>query len=415
MNLYLLIILFILTGKFLLDIWIERLNIRHMNPELPTEFEGYFDEEKYARSQRYTWEKSNLSLINNTVSIVIIVPFILLGGFNVVDQWVRGFDFGSILSGILFIFILIVATGILELPFTIYSTFVLEEKYGFNKTTVRTFILDLVKNFLLLIIIGAPLLALVLWFFQETGKLAPLLIWIVITLFQIFMTFIAPVVIMPLFNKFIPLEKGYLRDAIEEYSRKFNFKMKGIFKMDSSRRSTKANAFFTGFGKSRRIVLYDTLIKKHTDDELLTVLAHEMGHYKLGHIIKMMLASILETGLLLFILTLFIKNRELFAAFKMETLSVYASLIFFGFLYSPISLVISLVMNRFSRRYEYEADRYAVRTTKKGEIFISALKKLSVDNLSNLTPHPLKVIFSYSHPPILRRIRAVREQTKFRD
>jgi STE24 endopeptidase len=386
-----------------------------MSPALPPEFEGYFDEEKYARSQRYTLEKSNLSLINSTVSIGFIVPFILLGGFNVVDQWVRGFGLASILTGTLFIFFLIVAAGILELPFSIYSTFVLEEKYGFNKTTVRTFILDLVKNVLLLIIIGGPLLALVLWFFQETGKLAPLFIWIVITLFQIFMAFIAPVVIMPMFNKFIPLEEGPLRDAIEDYSRKFKFKMKGIFKIDSSRRSTKANAFFAGFGKSRRIVLYDTLIGKHTDDELLTVLAHEMGHYKLGHILKMMLASVLETGLLLFILALFIKNKELFAAFKMETLSVYASLIFFGFLYSPISLVISLVMNRFSHRYEYDADRYAVRTTKKGEIFITALKKLSVDNLSNLTPHRVKVLLYYSHPPILKRIKAIREQMKFED
>jgi len=414
MNLYLAFILFILVGKYILDIWVERLNIQHIDPKLPFEFEDYFDQQKYAESQKYTREKSNLGLINSTVNIVIIIPFILLGGFNVVDQVIRRFDFGSILSGVLFIFILILLFGILDLPFKIYSTFVLEEKYGFNKTTIGTFILDMVKSFLLFIIIGGPLLALILWFFQKTGKLAPLYIWIVVTLFQIFMTFIAPVVIMPLFNKFIPLEEGELRDAIEEYSRKFDFKMKGVFKMDGSKRSTKSNAFFTGFGKSRRIVLFDTLIEKHSVDELLTVLAHEMGHYKLRHILKMMLASILETGLLLFILSLFLKNQGLFAAFKMEELSIYASLIFFGFLYSPISMVIFMVMNQFSRKHEYEADGYAVKTTGKGETFITALKKLSVDNLSNLTPHRLKVLLSYSHPPILKRIQAIRDYIKYK-
>lgn len=412
MNLYLLFILVILAGKLILDICVERLNIRHMDPQLPSEFQGYFDKDNYARSQRYTREKSNLGLLNSTLNTAIIIPFILLGGFNFFDQMVRGLGFDSIISGILYIFILIFLFGILEIPIKIYSTFVLEEKYGFNRTTVKTFILDLIKNVLLLIIIGAPLLAAILWFFEEAGKLAPLYIWIAITLFQIFMTFIAPVVIMPLFNKYVPLEEGSLKDAIEAYSRKFDFKMKGIFKMDGSRRSTKSNAFFTGFGKSRRIVLFDTLIKNHTDDELLTVLAHEMGHYKLKHILKMMLSSILETGLLLFILSLFIKNQGLLAAFKMEELSVYASLIFFGFLYSPISFILSVVMNKFSRKHEYEADEYSVKTTGKGETFIAALKKLSVDNLSNLTPHRLKVLLSYSHPPILKRIQAIREKFK---
>jgi STE24 endopeptidase len=182
--------------------------------------------------------------------------------------------------------------------------------------------------------------------------------------------------------------------------------------MDSSKRSTKSNAFFTGFGKSRRIVLFDTLIEKHTNDELLTVLAHEMGHYKLRHVFKMLFLSILETGLLLFILSLFIKNPGLFAAFRMEELSIYASLIFFGFLYSPISLLLSVIMNKFSRTHEYEADEYAIKTTGKGETFITALKKLSADNLSNLTPHRFKVLYSYDHPPILNRIQAIREYIK---
>jgi STE24 endopeptidase len=228
------------------------------------------------------------------------------------------------------------------------------------------------------------------------------------------MTFIAPVVIFPIFNKFTPLEEGELKSAINNYAREHNFRMKGVYQMDGSKRTTRANAAFTGFGKSRRIILFDTLIEKHTTDELVAILAHEMGHYKLGHIMKTMVTGFIETGLMLFILSLFINNRELFNAFKMEEMSIYGGLIFFGFLYSPISMLLSIITNILSRKMEYDADRYAAATTGKEEALVTGLKKLSVDSLSNLTPHPLKVFFYYSHPPVLQRIKAlVRVGTRF--
>jgi len=251
----------------------------------------------------------------------------------------------------------------------------------------------------------------VLWFFGETGSLAWLYVWIAITVVQIILMFIAPVVIMPLFNKFTPLEDGELRDVIENYTRKHKFKMKGVYTMDGSKRSTKSSAFFTGFGRSRRIALFDTLIERHTVAELLSVLAHEIGHYKLHHIPKRIVTAVLNTGLMLFILSFFINNPGLFEAFGMQKLSIYASLVFFSFLYSPISMIIGIVSKVIERRHEYQADEFAVRTTADTDSFITAMKKLSVHNLSNLTPHPLKVFLEYDHPPVLDRIDAVKALT----
>lgn len=408
MSIYLVVILVILVGTYLLDVVVKILNLRHQKSQLPAEFIGFCDAQKYSRSQQYTRENTKFGLVYNTAETLFTIAFILLAGFNFFDQWARGFHYGPILTGLIYAFGLLLLAGLLNLPFEIYDTFVIEEKYGFNRTTVKTFILDLVKNMILLGVIGAPMLALVLWFFRETGRAAPLYIWGAVTLFQLFMVFIAPVVIFPLFNKFYPLEEGELKEAIEKYIRQQRFPFRGIYKMDGSRRSSRANAFFTGFGRTRRIVLYDTLIDKHTTDELVVTLAHEIGHYRLRHFFKLTAANIVETGLMFFLLSLFINNRPLFAAFGMEQLSVYASLIFFGFLYTPISTLISIVMNIFSRRHEYQADAFALRTTGKGEDLITTLKKLAVDQLDNLTPHPLKVFLSYSHPPVLQRIKAIR-------
>jgi STE24 endopeptidase len=407
MNVYLIIILAILAGEYLLGLITEQLNLKRLTPKVPEPFKGYYDEEKYAQSQKYTRENTSFGLIQSTFHLAVMIPFILLGGFNFIDQLVRGFQFSSIVTGLFYMLILIVFESLLGLPFSIYDTFVIEEKYGFNKTTPKTFIIDLVKSFILLVVVGGPILAVILWFFEKTGALAPLYIWGVVTVFQVFTAFIAPVVIFPIFNKFSPLEDGELKTAIENYAREHDFQMKGVYKMDGSKRTTRANAAFTGFGKSRRIILYDTLIENHTVDELTAILAHEMGHYKLGHIIKNMILAFLEAGLMLFILSLFIDNPALFAAFKMEEVSVYAGLIFFGFLYSPISMILSIVTNIFSRKMEYAADRFAVTTTGKHEALAAGLKRLSVDTLSNLTPHPLKVFFYYGHPPILERIKTI--------
>ena len=409
---YLAIILLILIGKYLLDIVIETLNLRHIDPELPLEFSDYYNEEKYRASQRYLRESTRLSVLAESVLTPLIVAFILLGGFNIVDTVARQSAGSEIWRGLIFAGSLFLLSSLVNLPFSAWRTFVIEEKYGFNRTTVKTFIIDILKGWGLVAVIGGGVFAAIIWFFTVAGNAAWLYCWGAVSLFQLFMLFIAPVTIMPLFNRFSPLEEGELRNRIEEYTRSQAFKIKGVFTMDASRRSAKTNAFFTGFGKFRRIVLFDTLIRRHTVDELLAVIAHETGHYRKKHILKNIVVSLLATGLMFFILSRFINNRELFGAFRMSRTSVYASLFFFAFLYAPIDMIVSIVGNLLSRRFEYEADAYAARTTGKPEAMSAALKKLSADNLSNLTPHPLKVFLSYSHPPVLERIRALEKAAK---
>ncbi len=410
MNLFLIIILAILIGDYLLNLIVDTQNIRHLSTDLPEEFSGYYDREKYKKSQKYLKETTRFGFITNSITTPLIIAFILFGGFNLVDQFARSFHLTHIPTGLIFAGVLMFASQIVSIPFSIYSTFVIEEKYGFNQTTAGTFVLDILKTWLLAAVIGGVLFSGVLWFFDKAGPSAWAYCWMAVTLFQIFLMFVAPVVIMPIFNKFVPLADGELRPAIEAYAKKQDFKMKGVFTMDGSKRSTKSNAFFTGFGRFRRIVLFDTLIEKHTQDELVSVLAHEVGHYKKKHILKSIVISILTTGLMFYILSLFINNRELFAAFRMDHASIYASLFFFGFLYAPIEMILSVFGNMLSRRHEYEADDFAVATYGSPRSMISALKKLSVDNLSNLTPHPLKVFLSYSHPPVLDRIKAIRRR-----
>ncbi len=409
MNIYLIVILLIIAAKYFLDLTLNILNLRHFSGELPPEFTDRFDPQEYRRSRNYLKEKTVFSIVTTSIFTPLIILFILLGGFNLIDQWARSFGLGSIPTGLIFAGTLFFLSSILNLPFSAYRTFVIEEKYGFNRTTPTTFITDIIKSWILAALIGGPVLAGIIWFFEFAGTYAWLYCWGAVTAFQLFLLFIAPVTIFPLFNKFTPLEEGELKSKIKRYVRSRGLKMKGIYRMDGSRRSTKSNAFFTGFGKFRRIVLYDTLIANHSDDELLAVLAHETGHYQLRHILKNVLVSILSTGLMFFILSLFINNRNLFDAFGMEEVSVYAGLFFFAFLYAPIDLFVSIFGNYLSRRFEYAADRFSARTWGRPEAMISALKKLSVDNLTNLTPHPLMVFFTYSHPPVLKRIRTLRK------
>jgi len=408
-NIYLIIILTILIGKYILDTTVEILNVKHVRTALPEEFKGYYDADKYQKAQAYLKEKVKFGLIEDTVISSFTVIFILIGGFNFIDTLARDVYAGTeIITGLIFLAMLMLVWQVISIPFSVYETFVIEAKFGFNKTTPKTFILDIIKSWVLGAVIGAIAFSAVIWFFLKTGKFAWVYCWAALTLFELFLLFIAPVFIMPLFNKFVPLEEGDLKGAIENYAQSQDFKMQGVFKIDASRRSTKSNAFFTGFGRTRRIALFDTLINKHTTDELVSVLAHEIGHYKKKHIIKEIAISIVITGLMFYILSFFLKNEGLFAAFKMENISIYASLIFFGFLYTPLNMFFSILGNILSRKYEYEADAYAVLTHKKPEAFIVALKKLTVDNLSNLMPHPLKVFLHYSHPPVLERIKAIK-------
>ncbi|MCI5134100.1 MAG: M48 family peptidase [Candidatus Electrothrix sp. AW2] len=410
MNAYLIFVLAVLVGGYLLDLVVSFLELRSLQPELPTEFRDVYEKEKYRKSQEYTKVTTGFSLIQETVTLLLTLIFILAGGFNAVDLLARSVGWGSISTGLLFTGILVLLSFVLGLPFSIYSTFVIEERFGFNKTTGKTFILDLLKGVVLAVLIGGPLLAAVLCFFEITGSMAWLYCWLAVTLFTFVLQFLAPVVIMPLFNKFTPLEDGELKEGITEYAAQQDFAIQGIYTMDGSKRSTRLNAFFTGFGRFRRIVFFDTLVEKLQPKEIIAVLAHEMGHFKKKHILKMMAASVVQTGLMFFILSLFLGNEQLFAAFAMEHISVYAGLIFFGFLYAPVSMLLGIFFHIYSRKNEYEADAWAVQTTDdQGEGLINGLKKLSVHNLSNLTPHPLNVFIHYSHPPVLQRIKAIRQ------
>jgi STE24 endopeptidase len=411
MNPYLVFILAVLILGYLLNLVSAILELRALDPELPREFQGYYDEQKYAQSQLYTRTTTRFSLVQECFMLPVIIGFILAGGFNRVDLAARSFGLGSIGTGLVFTAIPALLMLLINLPFSLYSTFVIEERFGFNRTTVKTYILDTLKSILLACCIGGPLLALIFWFFERTGSTAWLYCWAAVSLAVLLLQFLAPVVIMPLFNKFSPLEDSELKKRILAYINTQRFNARGIYTMDGSKRSTRLNAFFTGFGRFRRIVFFDTLLDKLDPGETVAVLAHEVGHFKKKHLFKMTAASILQTGIMFALLSLFLDNKQLFAAFGMEHVSVYAGLIFFGFLYAPISSLLGILFHALSRKHEFEADQWAAATAG-AEDMISALKKLSVHNLSNLTPHPVNVILSYSHPPVLQRIRAIEKLSK---
>ncbi|MEN8135848.1 MAG: M48 family metallopeptidase [Thermodesulfobacteriota bacterium] len=408
MNIYGLIILIALLGNFVLAVIADWLNLRALDPNLPGEFEGVYDTEKYASSQEYTRVGTRFGFVTTIFDLTLLLVFWQVGGFNYLDQLVRGWGLGVIATGLVFTGILLLTKTLISLPFSIYSTFVIEERFGFNRTTPATFITDLLKGIMLTIVLGGPLLAAVLWFFATAGNLAWLWCWGAVTLFTLIVQFIAPAWIMPLFNKFSPLEEGELREAIFNFADSVDFSLKNVFVMDGSKRSSKSNAFFTGFGRNKRIALFDTLINNHSVPELVGVLAHEIGHYQKKHILQGMVISILHTGVMLYLLSIFVSHPGLFAAFHMEHSSIYAGMIFFGLLFTPIEMIISLLMNILSRHNEFEADAFAAEHTGEPKSMIEALKKLSVHNLANLTPHPFYVLLHYSHPPLLQRITALR-------
>lgn len=413
-NGYLIFILALIFISYGIDMIADGLNAARMSPELPDEFRGIYDPEKYSTAIRYQKDSFRFESVTKTFWLIVGTAFILIGGFQMADLFARSFNFGEISTGLIFIGSLLLLRTIVGLPFSVYDTFVIEQKYGFNRTTPKVFVADFFKGLLLSAILGGPILAAVIWFFLKSGSSGWLYAWIAFTAIQLFLMFLAPAVIMPLFNKFDPLPEGELKAEIERFAQKQNFALQGIFKMDSSRRSTKSNAFFTGFGKFRRLVLFDTLIEKHSRDELVAVLAHEIGHFKRKHIQKMIVLSIVTTGVMFYVLGLFLNNPDLFAAFGMNHVSVYASLVFVAFLFSPVMRFLSVFTHLLSRKHEFEADEYAVETYGKSDELIAALKKLSIDNMSNLTPHPLKVVLDYTHPPILQRIQALRAHQSIR-
>ena len=398
------IIIGILVFQYGLDLVLSILNARRFEDPIPDELSDVFDETAYKKSQRYKKENYRFGLLSSAVSLLITLAFLIFGGFEWVDQLVRSAVSHPIWQALSYFGVIMLVSELVGIPLSLYQTFVIEEKYGFNKTTPKTFVTDKIKGWILLVLLGGGVLALVMWFYLWVGENFWIYAWILIAIFTLFMNFFYSRLIVPLFNKQTPLEEGTLRDQIDSYARKVGFELKNIFVIDGSKRSTKANAYFSGFGKQRRVTLYDTLINDLEEEEIVAVLAHEIGHYKKRHIVINIISSLILTGLMLFLLSIFINNPELSAAIGVSIPSFHAALISFGLLYSPISEFTGLIMNYFSRKFEFQADAYA-KTTYAAVPLINSLKKLSRHSLSNLTPHPAYVFVHYSHPPLAHRIR----------
>jgi STE24 endopeptidase len=383
---------------------LDYLNSRKFQDPIPEELQDVFDNKEYLKSQAYKKDNYNFGILSSTFSIILTLGFLIFGGFEWIDSLARNITENPILMALLFFGIIMIGSDIITTPFSYYQTFVIEEKYGFNKSTRKLFFIDKIKGWLMMAILGGGMLSMVIWFFQLAGNNFWIYALGLIAIFTVFMNLFYSRLIVPLFNKQIPLEEGSLKSKIENYAGKVGFKLQNIFVIDGSKRSTKANAYFAGFGKEKRVTLYDTLIKDLEEEEIVAVLAHEVGHYKRHHIIINLIISILLTGVTLFILSFFINNPEFSYAIGVSEPSFHAALICFGILYSPISEITGLVMNILSRKFEFEADDYA-KNTYKALPLINSLKKLSKNNLSNLTPHSAYVFMHYSHPPLIQRIR----------
>jgi STE24 endopeptidase len=408
MNIFTVVILAAILIPSILDLISNILNLRALTLKPPPALKDLYPPDKYRKSQEYTRDSTHFNFVSSTFALALLLIFWFAHGFNWVDLLVRSWGFGEIVNGLLYTGILMFAYGLVMLPFSIYGTFVIEQQYGFNKTTPLTFIADRLKGLFLAFLLGAPLLAAILALFQTAGPLAWVYCWAAVTGYVLIIEFIAPNWIMPLFNKFTPLAEGALRTAIFDYARSVDFPIQNVFVIDGSRRSSKSNAFFTGFGRNKRIALFDTLIAQHTVPELVAVLAHEIGHYKKKHIIQGLVISILHFGLLFFLLSIFLNSTELYQAFYIAQPSIYAGLIFFGMLYTPIEFVLAILLNMLSRKNEADADRFAVLTGPEPAALGDALRKLAANNLSNLTPHPFYAFLYYSHPPLLERTESIK-------
>ncbi len=397
------VILAIIILDYVFDRVMDYLNASRWSKTLPTELKGIYDEEKYQESQEYSRVNMKLGLFTSTLSFLFILLMLLFGGFGLLDEFVRQYTQHDVWMALLFFGIIGLASDILSTPFDLYGTFVIEERFGFNRTTPKTYVMDKLKGWMLAIVLGGGLLAVFVWFYHTAGSLFWLYAWILFTAFTVFMMMFYSTLIVPLFNKQTPLEEGELRTAIESFARKAGFRLDNIFVIDGSKRSAKANAYFSGLGPKKRIVLFDTLIKKHTTEELVAILAHEIGHYKKKHTIRGMLVSIVQTGVMLYLLGLFINRPELSGALGASEPSFHIGILAFGLLYSPISLMLGIFSSNLSRKHEYEADAFAAEKYSP-EPLKEALKKLSVNHLSNLRPHPAYVYVHYSHPPLLKRL-----------
>jgi STE24 endopeptidase len=402
-NTIFLLILIIPVIGFVTEQYLDYLNTTMWSDSLPEKLKGICDEDEYRKTQLYQKDNKKLSFWSSSFNLVVILVMIIAGGFALADDLVRTMSSSLIIISLLFFGIIGFASDLINIPFSYIDTFVIEKKYGFNTMTLRIFITDHIKSWLIALLIGIPVLGFITWFYYKTGKNFWLYAWGLITLFSMFINFFYSELIVPLFNKQTPLPDGSLRTLIESFTEKAGFKLKNIYVIDGSKRSTKANAYFSGFGSKKRIVLYDTLQKDLTDEEIVAVLAHEIGHYKKKHVLVSFILSVFITGLMLFLFSLVINSPALSRALGSENPSFHLGLVVFGILYSPLSLIIGLFINYISRNNEFAADRFA-KDNYKPEILANALKKLSVKNLSNMLPHPAYVFFHYSHPPLLSRL-----------
>lgn len=397
------IILVILTADFVSERILSALNVKSSKKPIPDLLSGIYDQDKYQKQQSYFRANTRFGLLTSTVSFLVIILMIVFGGFGWLDGIVQRWTANPILVSLIFFGILFLANDIISTPFEIYDIFVIEERFGFNKTTPKTFILDKLKGYALTAVLGGGIIALVMWFYQLNPQYFWLIAWACVTSVSLFISLFYSELIVPLFNKQTPLEAGELRDAIEKFSKKAGFELKNIFVIDGSKRSTKANAYFTGFWKKKRIVLYDTLINDLDTAEIVAVLAHEAGHSKYKHTLRNILINLPYTLLVFFLLGLILRSDVLAQALGGKEASFHLNILAFGVLYSPVSMMLGLAMNVLSRKHEYQADGY-VKENKMGEQLISALKKISSKSLSNLTPHPAYVFVNYSHPTLLQRV-----------
>lgn len=403
MSIYFIIIILIVVADFIWTQYLAYRNRKRMTTEIPATLEGIYDKEDYARQQAYQKANSRFGLYTSLFSFILLIVVLSLGLFGWLDELLRLYITNKIVLTLAFFGVIYIINDFITLPFSYYATFVIEEKFGFNKSTKKTFWIDQLKGLLLTVILGGGILALITWLYNELGEYAWLYAWGVITVFSLFMTLFYSNLIVPLFNKQVPLGDGELRDAINDFAGKSGFEIKNIYVMDASKRTTKANAYFTGLGAKKRIVLFDTLINDLETDEIVAVLAHEIGHYRKKHTMQGMFISICYTGLMLFLLSLFLGNKDIALALGGWQASFHLGLIAFSILFTPISLVLGIFTSIHSRRNEYQADAYAAGFGLAAPL-ISGLKKLSVKSLSNLTPDPLFAFFYYSHPTLLQRI-----------
>ena len=410
-----LIIIALVIFNYLFSNILDYLNHKNWKDEIPKELKDFYDKKKYKQAKLYALSKNKIGLLSSTISFLLVVSLLVFNGYGYIDQLVNSFNLNLFLpfeinnsftkSGAFFL-ILFILNLIISIPFSYYNTFVIEENFGFNKTTKSTFFFDIIKSSILSILIGGFLLFLALYLYNSLNDGFWLYLWIGLSLLMVLINMFYADLIVPIFNKLTPLENGDLRKKIENYSKEVGYLLKNIYVIDGSKRSTKANAFFSGLGPRKTIALYDTLIEKHTENELVAVLAHEVGHFKKKHVFSGLLMSVIQIGVMAFFFELCLKLPEISLALGGSGVSFHLGLIGFSIIFSPISMMSGILMNYISRKNEFEADSYA-KETYNGDDLSLALKKLSVDSLSNIYPHPLYVFFHYSHPPLIKRLRAL--------